>query len=208
PQQNLPWSSKYLNECYELGADKFGWDKRPKKPGSVLQDGWLVGYGLGCGTYGAGRANCTARAKLSADGILLIQSSSSDMGPGTATVMVKIASDIIDIPIENIKFELGSSALPAAPGEYGSITTSSVGSAVYDTCTALKEKFNQTQGNGRNDKPDYVKILKDHNLPYLEVTHESSGRSSEGRKYSSHAYCAHFVEVRVHPTLGVVKVAR
>src|SRR6185437_9450792 len=31
PQQNLPWSSKYLNECYELGEDKFGWDKRPKK---------------------------------------------------------------------------------------------------------------------------------------------------------------------------------
>ncbi len=99
-----------------------------------MQDGWLVGYGLGCGAYGAGRAPCTAHAKLSADGKLLIQSASSDMGPGTATVMVKIASDIIAIPVENISFELGSSALPNAPGEYGSITTSSVGSAVYDSC--------------------------------------------------------------------------
>ncbi len=208
PSQNLPWSSKYLNECYDQGAVHFGWDRRKQKPGSVLENGWLVGYGLGCGAYGAGRANCTARAKLSADGILLIQSSTSDMGPGTATVMVKIASDIIDIPVENIKFELGSSALPAAPGEYGSITTSSVGSAVYDTCTALKEKFNQTAGGGSSDKPDYIKILKDHNLPYLEVTHESSGRSPEAGKYSAHAYCAHFVEVHVHPTLGTVKVTR
>ncbi len=30
PQQNLPWSSKYLNECYEQGAAHFGWNKRSK----------------------------------------------------------------------------------------------------------------------------------------------------------------------------------
>ena len=206
PEQNLPWSSKYLNECYELGAAHFGWDKRKQKPGSVMQDGWLVGYGLGCGAYGAGRANCTARARLSSDGTLVIQSASSDMGPGTATVMVKIASDIIEIPVKNISFELGNSALPNAPGEYGSITTSSVGSAVYDTCTALKEKFKQLAGNNA-DKPDYVKILKDNQLPYVEVTH-TSGRAPDAGKFSAHAYVAHFVEAHVHPATGMVKIKR
>lgn len=205
PENGLPWSSKFLNECYEQGAAHFGWEKRKQQPGSVTQDGWLVGYGLGCGAYGAGRAPCTAHAKLSADGKLVIQSASSDMGPGTATVMVKIASEIIDIPVENISFELGSSALPNAPGEYGSITTSSVGSAVYDVCTALKEKFNELAGN--NDKPNYVKILKDKNLPFVEVTHTSS-RPAEANKYSSHAYIAHFVEAHVHPATGVVKIKK
>jgi len=207
PSNGLPWSSKYLNECYELGAAHFGWEKRSQKPGSVLKDGWLVGYGVSNGAYGAGRANCTAKARFSADGKLLIQSSTSDMGPGTATVMVKIASGIINIPVENIRFELGSSALPPAPGEYGSMTTSSVGSAVYDACTALNEKFNQLAGVSGTADPDYVKILKDHNLPYLEVTHES-GRSADARKYSAHAYIAHFVEVHVHPATGMVKIKR
>jgi xanthine dehydrogenase YagR molybdenum-binding subunit len=208
PDRKLPWSSKYLDECYELGAERFGWEKRKQQPGAVMQNGWLVGYGVGSGAYGAGRANCAARAKLSADGILLIQSSTSDMGPGTATVMVKIASEIINIPVENIRFELGSSALPAAPGEYGSITTSSVGSAVYDTCTALKEKFSQLAGTDVNIGSGYVKILNDHNLPYIEVTHQTSGRAPEAGKYSAHAYCTHFVEVHVHPVTGAVKITK
>ena len=207
PSSGLPWSSKYLSECLEQGAAQFGWSKRQQKPGSIMQDGWLVGYGLACGAYGAGRANCTVKARLSVDGKLLLQSASSDMGPGTATVMVRIASEIIGIPVENIGFELGSSALPNAPGEYGSITTSSVGSAVYDACTALNEKFNQLDGKTGAADPDYVRILKDHNLPYLEVTHES-GRSAEGRNFSSHAYIAHFVEVHVHPTTGTVKIEK
>jgi len=207
PSSGLPWSSKYLSECLEQGAAQFGWEKRQQKPASVTKDGWLMGYGLACGAYGAGRANCTVRARFSADGKLLLQSASSDMGPGTATVMVKIASGIIGIPVENIGFELGSSALPNAPGEYGSITTSSVGSAVYDACTALNEKFNQLDGKTGVADPDYIRILKEHNLPYLEVTHES-GRSPEARKYSSHAYIAHFVEVHVHPTTGMVKIER
>jgi xanthine dehydrogenase YagR molybdenum-binding subunit len=207
PSSGLPWSSKYLNECLEQGAAQFGWNKRRQKPASVRQNGWLTGYGLACGAYGAGRANCTVKARFSVDGNLLLQSASSDMGPGTATVMVRIASEIIGIPVENIRFELGSSALPNAPGEYGSMTTSSVGSAVYDACTALNEKFNQLDGKATAADPDYVRILKEHNLPYLEVIHES-GRPAEGRKYSSHAYITHFVEVRVHPGTGTVKIEK
>jgi xanthine dehydrogenase YagR molybdenum-binding subunit len=208
PERNLPYSTNYLNECYQLGAAKFGWDKRNQKPGSVMLDGWLVGYGVASGAYGAGRAGCTVKARIDSNGVLSIQTATSDMGPGTATVMVKIASGIIDIPVENIKFELGSSALPNAPGEYGSMTTSSVGSAVYEGCTALKAKFNQLAGKSPDaDDPDYVKLLKEHNLPYLEVT-TKSGRSPDGDKYSSHAYIAHFVEVQVHPTTGTAKVTR
>lgn len=207
PDNHLPWSSKYLDECYEQGAAQFGWNKRNQKPGSLMQDGWLTGYGVASGAYGAGRANCTAKARLSANGTLLIQSSTSDMGPGTATVMVQIASSVISIPVEHIQFELGSSALPAAPGEYGSITTSSVGSAVYDTCTVLKEKFSQLAGAEVGAALDYVQILKNNNLPYLEITHES-GRSSGAGKYSSHAFCAHFVEVEVHASTGVIKVKK
>src|SRR6185312_7727223 len=204
---NMPYSSKYLNECYDRGAEKFGWDKRNPVPGSVKNDGWLVGYGMSNGVYGTHRAGSAAKARITADGKLVVQSSTSDMGPGTATVMVQIAAGVIDIPVENISFELGSSSLPPAPGEYGSMTTSSVGSAVYYSFTALKEKFNALAVNDNNAAPDYIKILKDHNLPFLETTVNSAGGPNL-RKYSSHAFCAHFVEVNVHPATGEVKISR
>jgi xanthine dehydrogenase YagR molybdenum-binding subunit len=206
PERNLPWSSKYLRECYELGAAQFGWNKRNQKPRSVEQDGWLIGYGLGTGAYGAGRAPSTAKAKLSADGILLIQTATSDMGPGTATVMTMIASEIINIPVENIHVELGSSALPPAPGEYGSMTTSSVGSSVYDVCTELKAKFKELAASSSDD-PDYIKILRDHQLAYLETTRQSHP-GADSRKYSSHAYNVNFVEAHVHAATGMVKIVR
>lgn len=207
PERNLPWSSKFLMDCYEQGAARFGWEKRNHEPRTVMEDGWLVGYGMAGGAYGAGRAGCKAKAKFGTDGILRIQSATSDMGPGTATVMVKIASDAMGLPAENIRFELGSSALPEAPGEYGSMTTSSVGSAVYESCTALKEKFSRLTENGSGWQPDYVQLLKDHHLPYLEVEVQSGG-SPSARNYSAHAYCAHFTEVRVHPQTGVARVTR
>jgi len=206
PERNIPYSSKYLRECFELGAAKFGWNKRNEKPRSVEKDGWLIGYGLATGAYFAGRAPSTARAKLSADGILLIQTATSDMGPGTATMMTIIASEIINIPVENIRVELGSSALPYAAGEYGSMTTSSVGSSVYDVCTELKGKFNEVSG-GSADNPDYVKILKDHNLPYLEITKQSHP-GADARKYSSFAYNVNFVEAHVHKATGMVKIVK
>ncbi len=69
----------------------------------------------------------------------------------------------------------------------------------------VKEKFISTCRNDDSyrdgDKLDYVKLLKDQNLPFVEVTH-TSGRSEEANKYSAHAYCAHFVEVHVHAATG------
>ncbi len=206
--QNLPWSSKYLNECYDLGAARFGWSNRNAKPRSVIKDGWLVGYGMSNGVYGTHRAPASARARLGSDGILLVQSSTSDMGPGTATVMTRIASEVTGLPAGNIRFELGSSSLPPAPGEYGSMTTSSVGSAVFDACTALKEKFKQLGGSGTDgNSAEYVELLRDHKLPYLETTVQSSG-SPEAHKYSTYAYTVNFVEVQVHPLTCMVKVTR
>src|SRR5207244_4253516 len=33
PENGRPWSSKSLRQCYTLGRERFGWDKRPKRPG-------------------------------------------------------------------------------------------------------------------------------------------------------------------------------
>jgi xanthine dehydrogenase YagR molybdenum-binding subunit len=190
-----------------LGADGIGWNDRNAKPASVTKDGWMVGYGMGGGMFGAYRDKAAAKAIMMADGTLIIQTAVSDIGPGTGTAMVTIASEIMGIPAEKIRFDMGDSSLPQAPSQGGSATTATVGSAVYAACTELKENFQKLIGNGGTDHPDYAAVLKKHNLPKLEVTTSASG-GPERDKYAFYSWSVHFIKVLVHPATGVVKVDR
>ncbi|MDQ6813938.1 MAG: xanthine dehydrogenase family protein molybdopterin-binding subunit, partial [Bacteroidota bacterium] len=78
PVRNLPWSSKYLKECYQKGAEAIGWNKRSPKP-NLMHDGeWQLGYGMGAGNFNANRGRATVKASLLADGSLVLQSAVSD----------------------------------------------------------------------------------------------------------------------------------
>jgi xanthine dehydrogenase YagR molybdenum-binding subunit len=207
PERNLPWSSKYVKECYALGAERIGWDQRPATPGSLRDGEWLIGYGMGCGAFGAHRSATTVSIRLSADGMVVLRSATSDIGPGTGTAMVVIAANTLGLPADKIKFELGDSSFPTAPTQGGSQTVSSVGSAVHDVCVALKQKLYELAGlPADSDREiDYGRVLKDHNLPELELTQESkSGEAAQ--KYSSYSFSAHFAKVAVHPLTGQVRV--
>ena len=200
PESGKPFSGKNLNDAYKLGADNIGWSNRNPKPGSVLKDGWLVGYGMSGGVFGADREPASVRATMLADGTLIVQTAVSDIGPGTAAAMVSIASETMGIPTDKIRFDMGDSSLPPAPQQGGSTITSSVGSAVYMACNALKEKFKQLSSDS-----DYGQILKQHNLPKLEVTIDSKA-GTEVDKYAMYSWSVHFVVVHVNPATGVVKL--
>lgn len=205
PEVNKPFSSKYLKEAYQLGADYIGWKNRSQKPGATKRDGWLVGYGIGSGAFGAHRGSATIHAILKADGSLILESSVTDIGPGTGTAMAQIASTELGIPPKKIKVKYGDSSLPNSPSQGGSAVTATVGSAVYDACADLKKKLAELQG-AVNNTNDYVAILKQHNLPQIEVTTLSTAPAAMS-KYSMYSWSVHFVEVMVHPVTGVVKVS-
>jgi xanthine dehydrogenase YagR molybdenum-binding subunit len=232
PENNLPWSSNYLKECYETGAKNFGWEKRNATPRATRQGDWLVGYGMATGTWSSWRAGATCRAVLSNDGNLLLQSAASDMGPGTATTMVKIAMEAIGIDKENIKFELGKSNLPDAPGQGGSLTVASVGSAVQDACDEIKAKLlaiaAEKEGSPFKDikieevlfaeakislksnnatQVTYNELLTQKNLTKIEVIASSKSGDEQG-KYAFNTFGVHFAEVHVHALTGVTRVKR
>lgn len=206
PQSHKPYSSKHLKEAYAMGASHIGWDKRSGKPGSVTEDGWLVGYGMGGGVFSAWRAPATVRAVMHADGTLLLQTAVSDIGPGTATAMVTIAAEQTGLPPEKIRFDLGDSSLPDAPTQGGSGIVSSVGPAVYGVCNDLVAKFRRLTGDTGSGTPDYAAILKQHRLPKLEVVSTSTDGGPDLNKYAMYSWSVHFLKVKVHPLTGVVKV--
>ena len=205
PSSGKPYSSKFLNEAYKLGADSIGWSNRSQKPGSVLKDGLLEGYGMAAGMFGAYRGAATVKATMAADGTLTLQTAVTDIGPGTGTAMANVASETMGIPAEKIKVVIGDSSLPPSPTQGGSNITSTVGSAVHDACIELKGKFGTLTGASGTDKLDYVILLKQNNLPQLEVTTTSKGGAEQG-KYAMYSWSVHFIKVRINPVTGVIKI--
>lgn len=199
--RKLPFSSRSMRECYRLAAERFGWSRRNPKP-RLMRDGpWLLGWGMASATYPTNFALASAKARLLPDGTAEVMSAASDMGPGTWTSMTQVAAETLGLPIERVKFILGDTRLPRAPVHGGSMTMSSVGSAVQAACRRARE--DALARGGGNDLTDAMRRL---NQPVEASADVKPG--AESQRYSMHAFGAVFVEVAVDPDLGETRVQR
>ena len=146
--QNLPFSSNALRECYRQGAERFGWSRRTPEPRSMREGSTLVGLGMATGAWEAWQVPASARCVLTSDGKATVSSATEDIGTGTYTIMTQIAAEVLGLPIEQVTFELGDSSLPRAPLEGGSFTASSVGSAVKAVCEKVRERAQAMRHTG------------------------------------------------------------
>jgi xanthine dehydrogenase YagR molybdenum-binding subunit len=232
PGKDLPFSSKSLRQCYEMGAERFGWQRRNPQPRSMREGDTLVGWGMATATYPTNRSKGQASATLHPDGQAVFRSSTQDLGTGTYTVMTQIAADALGVPVERVSFELGNSQLPEAPVSGGSTTVASVGPAVQAAGHALRLKLvGIALGDERSPLfgalPDEVDALDGELFLRADparretmaaiVARQASGpveveASAEpgdaSEHYSMHAFGAVFVEVHVDELLGEVRVPR
>jgi xanthine dehydrogenase YagR molybdenum-binding subunit len=209
PDQNKPWSSKSLRECYRAAADKFGWSKRTLAPRRMRAGKELVGWGMATATYPAHQfPGAAARVRVRADGTALVQTASHDLGTGTYTIMTQIAADALGLPVDAISFELGDTALPEAPMSAGSMTAASVGPAVKGACAEVMRQLAALGDLGGGDRPDAIRRLLAQTGRDEIAAEYKAERRPERDDYSCHSFGAHFVEVRVDEELGRVRVAR
>ncbi len=144
PVEGKAWSSRSLVPCFRRGAELFGWSKRTPAIGSmVAPDGTLIGMGCATATYPSAMAPSSARVRLSADGICTVYCAAHDVGTGAYTVLGQVAADVLGIPNEMIRVQLGDTTLPSGPMAGGSITTGSAGSAVFMAAKAVRVKLLQ-----------------------------------------------------------------
>ena len=232
PENGKPWSSKELKKCYSEGAAKFGWANRKPEPRSMRDGRWLVGYGVASGIWGGFQSAAGVKITLKNDGTASVVSATSDIGPGTYTVMTQIAAEFLGLPPEKIKFELGDTKFPKAPAQGGSATTASVGTAIHDASQNIKNKLFEMENadvnspfksialddlelaNGKLQSKtnqsisiNIADILKKNNQTEI-VEEYRSMPSPERNKYAIAAHGAQFVEVKVDEDLGIVKVTR
>ncbi len=206
--QNKPWSSKKLRECYQRGAEKFGWSNRNKKPGSMrAADGSQIGFGMATAVYPAGQQKAGATAILNKDGTVVVRSATHEIGTGTYTGMSQFAADTLGIPIEKIRFELGDSQFPYAPNNGGSWLTASVAPAVMGACTELKKKVVDIAESWPNDSMQLTNLFERSRQEQIQAEFNSEPNREEREKFSFFSYGAVFVEVQVDP-FGQVRVKR
>ena len=229
---NLPFTTRRLAECYQLGAQRIGWSRRSPKPRAGKEGDLLIGMGMAAAAHSNNRTAATAMARINADGTAVVASATADMGPGTYTSMIQIAADALGLPTNRVTFQLGDSTLPTAPMHSGSKTLASVGSAVFTACNALRDSLVRTavvdpasplygvppeavsvQGGslsatgaaGRAET--YQDILRRRGRDSMD-TLQSWSPGDGNTRFSSYAYGAVFAEVSVDDLLGMARIRR
>jgi xanthine dehydrogenase YagR molybdenum-binding subunit len=194
PETGQPFSERRLVECMREGARRFGWARRPAKPGSLRDGRWLVGYGMAAAVRMQFQATSKASVRMMPDGTAVVRSDITDIGTGTYTIVAQVAAETLGIALERVRVEIADSNYPAGAGSGGSFGATNTCTAVYNACVALREKL----GTGE--------------LPADGVEAEGEISSMRGdpnyKKHSIHAYGAQFAEVGVDADTAEIRLRR
>jgi xanthine dehydrogenase YagR molybdenum-binding subunit len=216
PEKHIPYSSRHLIACMQEGARRFGWEKRNTKPGHVRNGRWLVGMGMAAATRGNPLRLSRANVRLAPDGSATVRMAMTDIGTGTYTILAQITAEMLGLPIERVRIELGDTSFPEAAGSGGSFGAASSGSALFEACDALRETLAHRAGmdaktagfaNGNIDSGERSIALSELIGGGIEADGEiRPGRTAQ--EFSQQSYGAHFAEVGIDEDTGEVRLRR
>jgi xanthine dehydrogenase YagR molybdenum-binding subunit len=229
--EDAPYTSKQLRECYRQAAAAFGWSKRNAEPRSMRDGSDLVGWGMASGIWEALQMKTSARIVLTANGHAEVACATSDIGTGTYTIMAQVAADMLGLPIDNVSIKLGDSTLPSSPVEGGSWMAASVSHAIKNAADAVRKELlalakKMPDSPLKGAKLDEVmladgKIVSKQDasravsiadaMRYGKVDRIEQEKSTNFKTLASYACNAHsavFAEVKVDEQFGVIRVTR
>src|SRR5467141_2516696 len=231
----IPFSSRHLLECFELGADKFGWSRRSPEVGSMKRDGLTLGWGMAGCSWVAARFSAAASVQLRDDGSARVACATQDIGTGMYTILAQLASQKTGVPLAKVEVVLGDTALPEGPLSGGSLATGSVVNAVFaaadEAIGALMTIAVSTPGSpfvhrkpdelGFEDGKVFVKndngangvafsdLLRRANLRMVTGNGQSAATFGDPKpKFSTQSFGCHFAEVTWQPEIARLRVSR
>ena len=229
--EDLPYTSKALRECYREGAEAFGWQKRNPEPRSMRDGKELVGWGMASGVWEALQMKASSRITLTSNGHAEVACATSDIGTGTYTIMTQVAADMLGLPIENISIKLGDSTLPHSPVEGGSWIAASVSHAIAEAAHAVREELLSHANKAANaplaglaatdvtlSRGNIVSARDPHRaVSFADAMRlggvdrcavERSTNFKDNHQHAANTHSAIFAEVKVDEELGVIRVTR
>ncbi len=226
-----PYTSKELRECYRQASEAFGWSKRNATPRSMRDGTELVGWGMASGVWDAMQQETAARIVLTSNGHAEVACATSDIGTGTYTIMAQVAAELLGLPIDNVSIKLGDSSLPKSPVEGGSWTAASVSHAIRNAADAVRGELLALAQKmpdlplKRSSVNDVVladgKIVSTQDSGHAvtiadamrhgkvdRIEQQQSTNFAEDDRYARNTHSAVFAEVKIDEQLGVIRVTR
>ena len=223
----LPYSSKGLAACYDLGAQAIGWERRNRRPGEGPARGpWRRGLGMSSSLwFGAGVPGTLADIVLYPDGSVEVVCGTQDLGTGTRTHMAVVAAETLGLEPKDITVKLGNSDYPWAPISGGSLTAPSVAPAVRDAALKAVERLKAVAAARLKVEPAEV-VMADRRFAvradpaksatFAEVCRDlrretvfhGEREGMDEDKFAFNTFGAHFAEVEVNVETGQVRVLK
>jgi xanthine dehydrogenase YagR molybdenum-binding subunit len=230
PEAGKPWSSKHLDDCYRIGARRFGWSARRAEPRSRVDGQWLIGMGMATAVYPANVGAASARVELRSDDTAAVSTATSDMGTGALTMLAITAADALGIPVRMVTPRLGDSTLPPGVTAAASAATASSVRAVLAAADAVKTALIQlavteprspwygaapedlTYDGGRlrgaGHSITFGRLLGIAGRRSIDAERRTELDAETAQTYEMHCFGAHFCEVRVNRFTGEPRVTR
>jgi len=130
---------------YEVGAEKFGWKQKYRKPGTSPG---TVKTGVGCAgaAWMSGGKGTQAEMQVNGDGTVEVRVGTQDLGTGSRTVVQVVAAELLGLDRSRITVRIGDTRFPPSGGSGGSATTASVSPAIFDACENVLAELRKASG--------------------------------------------------------------
>ncbi|KMO42465.1 xanthine dehydrogenase [Methylobacterium variabile] len=216
-QPERPFSHRNLVGCLRLGAERFGWDRRDRRPGQVRDGQWLVGLGMAAGFRNNLVMKSAARVRLDASGTVTVETDMTDIGTGSYTIIAQTAAEMMGVSLDRVVVRLGDSDHPAAAGSGGQWGANNATAGVYAACMRLREAVAQRLGiNSADATFADGEVRAGNRAVALAVAAEAGEIVAEdaieygdlSKRQQQSTFAGHFVEVGVDVDTAEVRVRR
>jgi xanthine dehydrogenase YagR molybdenum-binding subunit len=212
-----PFSQRRLNQCLELGAEKFGWKARNLKPGATRDGRWLVGMGVAAAFRNNLNGPSGARVRLDRTGMVIVETDMTDIGTGSYTIIAQTAAEMLGVPLGQVEVRLGDSLFPVSAGSGGQWGANSSTAGVYAACmklrTAIAQKLGLDPADAVFDKARVRSGGKSIALAKAaadgEIVAEDMMEYGDlDKTFQQSTFGAHFVEAAVDAHTGEIRIRR
>lgn len=211
------FSQRSLVECFERGAQQFGWSKRSDAPGQRRDGEWMSGMGTAAAFRNNLLTKSAARVHLDAQGIVTVETDMTDIGTGSYTILAQTAAEMMGVSIDHVVVRLGDSSFPASAGSGGQWGANNSTSGVYAACMRLRKQVAAAAGMDAATAAFSDGAVSDggRSVPLAGLA-PAKGFTAEDaieygdldERYQQSTFGAHFVEVAVSAVTGEIRVKR
>jgi xanthine dehydrogenase YagR molybdenum-binding subunit len=142
-----------------IASDLIGWKKNWHPRGQAGSGPVKRGLGVAIHTWGGGGHASACSVNIRPDGSVELKMGTQDLGTGTRTAILMIASDTLGIPMEWITLKIGDNQYPASGGSGGSTTIGGVSSSTRRATVDARDQFLAKVAPALNLQPSEMEIV-------------------------------------------------